>query len=158
LSVRYDVGATGSGTTIDATVWIFNTGTSTVSLDGLSLYYYLTLTGEVTTPLPRIDWANILPLSGGSADQVKDNLTISKQTMTAVTNADSYFLVTFSGGKQLVPNSRLQFHWTATDNDSQSFVQTNDYSFNASYTADAGTEWDHIVLKQASTVLWGIDP
>jgi hypothetical protein len=158
LSVRYDVGATGSGTAIDSTIWIFNDGTSTLSLDGVALYYYLTLSSEVKSPVPRIDWANIQKTSGGAADQVLGSLSISTQSLTPVTNADSYFMVTFSGGKSLQPGYRLQFHWTATNSNSESFVQSNDYSFNASYTSDSGTAWDHIVLKQGSAILWGKEP
>ena len=36
------------------------------------------------------------------------------------------------------------------------YTQTNDYSFDASKTSV--TTWDHVVLLQNSTVLWGTVP
>jgi hypothetical protein len=50
------------------------------------------------------------------------------------------------------------FRWTVQDFSSENFVQTNDYSFNATLTDSNGSEWSNVVLRESSTIIWGVDP
>jgi hypothetical protein len=108
--------------------------------------------------LQRINWGNLMAISGGAQTQIQGEITITAPTRlaTPVAGADSYVEFGFSGNRTLAGGQRVQFSWTVHNNASQSFNQTNDYSFNASMTAPSN--WDKVVLTQGQTVLWGVAP
>jgi hypothetical protein len=75
-----------------------------------------------------------------------------------VTNADTYIEFSFSSGHpMLAPQEVIEYSWQVQGNPSaDSFNQSNDYSWDASKTALA--PWDHVVLYQGGSVIWGTPP
>jgi len=77
----------------------------------------------------------------------------------AATGADSYIEFSFSSAHpSLGPGESADFSWRVNGPNQASdiYTQTNDYSFDASKTAV--TAWDHVVLLQNGSALWGTLP
>src|SRR5204863_774821 len=77
------------------------------------------------------------------------------------TNANAYVELGFaSGTPSLAPGEEPAFvDWQIHDsnNYSQHYNQSNDYSFDATKTS--ATVWDHVTLyRNGTTLLWGVAP
>jgi hypothetical protein len=144
-------------TAIGSEIWIVNNGTTTVDLSGMTLRYYLTITGEVPIAdlSSSINWAHTAPLVGGSQTQY-GGITIAAVAITpAVTGADTYLEFTL-GSTTLPPSYDLNFSWVTQNFDSLKFNQTNDYSFNGAATAETVTQT--VVLLNQGQVVVGTPP
>jgi hypothetical protein len=123
---------------------IVNNSTTSVDLSTLSVrYYFMAMSANM---VGDCDYAVI---GCGTLTQ--------KFYPTTGTMADTYLEVTFSSGT-LGPGAdtgdiepRLHDSGYAV-----SFVQANDYSFDATKTAYA--TWDHMTIYQSGTKVWGTPP
>ncbi len=157
LSVEYQVAdPTAMSAYIGATLSILNSATTSATLSGLSLRYYYTDEVHMTLQM-TINWSHI-STTGANAD-----VSVSSSFGTVVpaaTNADSYVEFTFSSGSHpaLGMGESAVFAWQMQGPDPahDMYTQTNDYSFDATKTSLAS--WDHVVLLQGGTVLWGTVP
>jgi hypothetical protein len=122
----------------------------------MTLRYYLTIAGEVPIAniVSSINWAHTAPIAGGAQSQW-NGITTTAVSMPPVPGADAYIQFTL-GSTMLPAGYELQFSWTTQNFASLNFVQTNDYSFNASDTSK--TPWSQVVLLQGGNVLWGVQP
>jgi len=157
MVVDYQNGQSATtSSSIGSQLWVVNNGTTTVDLTGMTLRYYLTIAGEVPIAdlVSNINWAHTSPVAGGSQSNW-GGITITAVPITPVSGADTYIQFTL-GATTLPAGYELEFSWTAQNYNSLSFVQTNDYSFNASATAE--TPWSNAVLLQGGNVLWGAMP
>jgi hypothetical protein len=132
-----------------------NSGTSSAPVSELKVRYYFT--DEVKkTPQITINWSHI-STSGANA-----SLTVSAavgSVVPAATGADTYVEFTLSSAHSMVaPGESADFSWrlNGPNQATDIYTQTNDYSFDATKTAV--TTWDHVVLLQNSSVLWGTLP
>jgi hypothetical protein len=143
-------------TAIGSQLWVLNNGSSTVDLTGAVLRYYLTIAGEVPLAdlMSNINWAHTAPIAGGAQTQWS-GITITAVSISPVSSADAYIQFTL-GSLMLPAGYQLQFSWTTQNYNSLNFNQSNDYSFNASATAE--TSWSKVALLQGSNVLWGVVP
>jgi mannan endo-1,4-beta-mannosidase len=156
LSVQYQVmDPAASSAYIGATLSILNSSSTSVTVSGLSLRYYYTDDVHMT-PQMTINWSHI-STSGANTDlSVSDSFAA---LTPSATGADSYIEFTFSSGHgALATGESAVFSWQMQGpNPAQDvYTQSNDYSFDASKTSL--TNWDHVVLLQGGSVLWGVVP
>jgi hypothetical protein len=158
MVVQYQVEISASmSAAIGSQIFVVNGGTSSVSLDDLTVRYYLT--NEVSASLSKtINWANVGPVGGASSGFSTGNITIAVVPMTTpVPMADTYVELGFTGNQTLPAGYRVQLSWAVQDFSSQNFNQTNDYSYNAADTT--ATNWQNVVLLyQGQSVVWGTVP
>ena len=133
-----------------------NSGASSAPVSALKVRYYFT--DEVhKTPQFMINWSHVT-IPGNIAD-----LTVTPAVaplVPAATGADTY--IEFS----LLSNSHpmlatgesadFSFHMNGPNQATDIYTQSNDYSFDSSKTVLA--IWDHVVLVQNGTVIWGAPP
>jgi hypothetical protein len=137
---------------ISCTLRVINNGTGTVAVNSLKLRYYLT--NDPVGTLQMMNNYQHIAIPGNQADLT---VTTAFVKMTPVTNADTYIEFSFSSGHpMLAPQEVLEYSWQVQDTGNDSFNQSNDYSFDASKTALA--PWDHVVLYQSGSVIWGTPP
>ena len=143
-------------TAIGAQIWVLNNGSTTADLTGMTLRYYLTITGEVPIAnfVSSVNWAHTAPIAGGAQSQW-NGITMTAMSSPPVSGADAYIQFTL-GSTTLPAGYELQFSWTTQNYASLNFVQTNDYSFNASFNSK--TPWSNVVLFQGGSILWGVVP
>lgn len=147
LKVQYQPGNTSTTINkIQATIQIVNTGSSSVSLNQLTLRYWFTRdTAQAVSVV--CDYAALgcgtITTSAGAASQPS-------------ATADYYFQVGFSSGTLAVGANTGKIKIRAYKADYSNFTQTNDYSFNASF--GSLTDWSNITLYQNGTLVWGTEP
>jgi hypothetical protein len=158
ISARYEPEITGaSGTGIGSKLIIANTGQNTLDLGTLKLRYYLT--NEVQAAINKtINWAWYRPNAGGNQVDKKGNVAFQVVPLDCTSaSANAFLEFTFAGAGNLEPDHQIYFSWTANNGASQSFMQSNDYSFDAA--AKEGTDDMKItVLKTDGTLVWGTEP
>jgi hypothetical protein len=77
----------------------------------------------------------------------------------ATLGADTYIEFRFSSGHSLLaPGESAVFSWQmqGPDPSKDVYTQTDDYSFDPSKTALA--TWNHVVLLENGSIVWGIAP
>ncbi len=157
LSVLYEVeDPAATSAYIGCELSISNSGTDSPALSDLKARYYFT--DEVhQTPQITINWSHV---STSGADQDLGVTFSVSSLVPPATNADTYIEFSFSsnGSPALNPGESGVFSWQLQGpNPSQDiYTQTNDYSFGASMTTL--TSWNHVVLLQSGTVVWGLTP
>jgi hypothetical protein len=132
-----------------------NSGTSMVTLSELKVRYYFT--DEVKkAPQITINWSHI---STSGANQSLSVGATPGTVVPAATGADSYIEFGLSSSHSMLgPGESADFSWrmNGPNQATDIYTQTNDYSFDASKTSV--TVWDHVVLMQNGSILWGTVP
>jgi hypothetical protein len=155
VTVQYKVvSAAAMSVYIQCELFVKNAGPNTYAVSDLKVRYYFT--DDVREPMSFSMNFSHIATSGANQD-----LTVTETSMAMVPTAptaDTYLEFSFSSSHStLAPGETLDFSWrynpTAQDN---SFNQTNDYSFDATKTAQA--DWSHVVAFQNGTVIWGAVP
>ncbi|WP_020124659.1 cellulose binding domain-containing protein [Streptomyces canus] len=150
LSVQYRTSASGASAD-QAEPWfkVRNTGTNSVSLQGVKLRYYFKADSANATYRFACSWA-----VKGCANITGTFGTLANPTATA----DRYLEIGFtSGAGSLAPGAdtgdmQLRFYqstWAPLN-------QSDDYSFGASQTSYA--DWSKVTAQLAGTTLWGQAP
>ncbi len=145
VKVQYknaDTSATDSQ--IKPTIQLVNTGSSAISLSGVTVRYYFTSDGGASTFTTNCDYAVL-----GCA-----TLTQSVSTASG-TNADHYLQVAFGSGTLAAGASTGDIQLRLNKTDWSNFSETNDYSYgtNTSY-ADA----PKITAYSGGTLVFGTTP
>jgi hypothetical protein len=157
LSVLYEVeDQTSSSAYIGCELSVLNSSSASPSISNFTIRYYYT--DEVhQTPQMTINWSHV---STSGADEDLEVTSSFVAISPPVTDADTYIEFSLASGSSptLAPGDAAQFSWQmqgplpAQD----VYTQTNDYSFNASLTTL--TAWNHVVLLESGTVVWGVVP
>jgi hypothetical protein len=147
LVVQYMTPTTGATADIAVHVEIANNGASAEDLTALTLRYWYTADGSLSQAF-ACDYAVL----GCGTVQAKF------VTMAApVATADHYLELSFTGGAIAAGAGsgeiQARFHDASY---AVTFTQTNDYSFNAAYTAYA--PWNHITLYRGGALVFGVEP
>jgi hypothetical protein len=154
LTVDYFTSTTSPTTTqIQANIEIVNTGSTALDLGTVTVRYWFTADGSKSQVF-NCDYAT----SSSPTDALGcvDIAATFMPLATPAAEADTYMQLSFSGGA--VPGGggtaeiELQFH----DVSYAMFTQTNDYSFNATFTAF--TAWNHITMYVNGALVWGVEP
>jgi len=149
LQLQYMPEETGLTTDkIEPEFQIVNNGSSSVALSQLTIRYWFTADSSAALN-PGCNYA----VSGCS------NVTETTGAVNPpVADADSYLQVGFtSGAGSLAANSTGgKIKLIVQKSDFSNFNQSNDYSFNASFTTF--TSWQNITLYQNGTLVWGTEP
>jgi hypothetical protein len=156
VSVLYQVGVSAASSAyIGCTLSIKNSGVASPAVADLKVRYYYT--DEVhLSPMMTINWSHI-STSGPDVD-----LSVTSafgSLVPAATGADSYVEFGFSSSHPaLATGESAVFAWQmqGPDPSKDVYTQTNDYSFDSSKTTP--TSWDHVVILQNGTVIWGTVP
>ncbi len=126
---------------------IYNNGTSTQSLTELTVRYYYTADGSQTQAY-SCDYAQI------GCGLVQANFVAMPAPKAT---ADHYLEISFTGGSIAAGSHtgdiQNRFHDTSYQS---TFTQKNDYSFDPSKTQF--TDWDHVTVYRAGTLVWGVEP
>ncbi|HEU5378218.1 MAG TPA: polysaccharide lyase family 7 protein [Ktedonobacteraceae bacterium] len=127
---------------------IVNNGSSSVALSQLTIRYWFTADSSATLN-PGCNYAVV-----GCSDIAETTGAVNPP----VTGVDSYLQVGFtSGAGSVTANSTGgKIKLIIQKSDFSNFDQTNDYSFNASFTAF--TNWQNVALYQNGTLVWGTEP
>jgi cellulose 1,4-beta-cellobiosidase len=141
---------------IQPNIEILNTGAAAQDLAAVTVRYWFNTDGSNSQAF-NCDYASsssaTAPLTC-TGDPEPMAMFVPLPTPTATANA--YMQLSFSGGT--IPGGggtaviELQFH----DADYATFTQTNDYSFNGTYTAF--TPWDRITMYVDGALVWGFEP
>lgn len=127
---------------------IVNNGSSSVALSQLTIRYWFTKDTSATLK-PGCNYAVV-----GCSNITETTGAINPP----VTGADSYLQVGFtSGAGSVAANSTGdKIKLIVQKSDFSNFDQTNDYSFNASFTTF--TNWQNVTLYQNGALVWGTEP
>lgn len=123
---------------------IKNTGSAAVDLSGLTIRYYFTKDGSASMNA-WVDWAAV----GSSI------VTASFGSLTA-TGADTYLEIGFASGTIPPGGQTGDIQLRLAKADWSNFNEANDYSYDATHTAYS--EWSHVTLYQAGSLISGIPP
>jgi len=132
-----------------------NAGPNSLAVSDIKVRYYFT--DEVKKAFQFNNNFQHINTSGSQADLTVTFKTVGMAPTTAT--ADTYIEFSFSSGHgQLGPNEALDFAWQmqGPNPGTDTFTQSNDYSFDASKTSL--TNWEHIVALQGTNLLWGTPP
>jgi|HubBroStandDraft_2_1064218.scaffolds.fasta_scaffold211236_2 hypothetical protein len=137
---------------IQANLQIVNMGTVEQNLANVTVRYWFTADGSQSQVF-ACDYA-ASPLSTDPISCPDVDATFVPVTPATAT-ADTYLELSFAGG--LLPiggmaQIYLQFH----DTSYRAFTQTNDYSFNETFTAL--TPWNQITMYVDGALVWGLEP
>ena len=153
LKVQYMPGdANASTTAIHPKIRVVNTGSVSVALDDINLYYWYT--AEVTTQTQT--WTCIsATIPGGCSNIVGDAYSLSPVRPAADAVLIDMFVI---GIGDLAPGQSFDIEYTITKSDGSLYTQTGDYSFNPSFTTY--TDWPKITLfyDPSYKVIWGTEP
>ena len=149
LVVQYLCGNVNASTQqIQPQFQILNKGASSVSLSSLTLRYFYTKDGSLSTAQNFIcDYAQI---GGGNVSAVFNTFT--------GTNADEYLELHFAAGAGSLAAgaSTGQIQARVFGTNYPTFSQANDYSFDPTKTSFA--DWANVTLYQNGTLVWGTEP
>jgi hypothetical protein len=152
----YTPTATAQTEQIQPNIEILNTGAAAQDLATVTVRYWFTTDGSNSQAF-SCDYASssstVAPLAC-TGDPEPTAMFVRLPTPT--TTANAYMQLAFSGGT--IPGGggtaviELQFH----DAEYTTFTQTNDYSFNGTYTSF--TPWDRITMYVGGALVWGFEP
>lgn len=147
LKVQYMPEVTAATTNkIQFDVQVVNTGSSSVALSQLTLRYWFTRdTAQAVSVI--CDYAAV-----GCGTLSESASPVAQPVATA----DYYLQVGFTSGILAGSASTGKIKLRAYKADYSNFAQSNDYSFNASFTAF--TDWANVTLYQNGTLIWGTEP
>ena len=156
LSVQFFNGSrAASASALSLNIKVTNTGNQDVDLKTLVLRYYFTKDINAT-PQITVDYADGNP-SGTQMEMTKLISARVSALTVAKTNADSAVLIGFkTGAPTLKPGGSVQVQARVNRADWSNYVQTNDYSFNA--TGSAYADWKKVTAFAGTQLLWGIEP
>lgn len=125
---------------------IINTGSSSFSLSQLTMRYWFTR--DTASPISTFcDYASL-----GCSIITTTSAADPQPTPTA----DTYLQVGFTSGTLAANSNTGKIKVRASKADFSNFDQTNDYSFNASFTTL--TDWPNVTLYQNGVLVWGTEP
>ncbi len=153
-TIKYDnENANTTTNPVGSIIRLYNDSGSTLNMAGVKIRYYFT--DEVTASYTKeFNWCNAGPSNslGGCNFGTK---TVTLHDMDCATaDADSYIEFAFSSGT-LPTGQLIEFSWDLFNTASQSWNQSNDYSYNSSTSE---ITWDRIVAYDGSTLLYGVEP
>jgi len=157
LSALYAVGTSAATSAyVGCEIAVQNSAAAAVPVSSLVARYYFT--DEVHLP-PQItiQWSHI-STSGPDVDLTVTTTVASLSP--AVVGADTHIDFAFSSSHSMLGRGESAvFSWQMNGPapDKDVYTQTNDYSFSASKAAPP-TPWDHVVLLQNGSVVWGKQP
>jgi cellulose 1,4-beta-cellobiosidase len=147
LAVQYKTGDTNAtDNQVKPHLNIKNNGTAAVNLSDLKIRYYFTKDGSQALS-SAIDWAQVGP----------SNVTVTFVAATG-TNTDTYAEIGFTAaaGSIAAGGQTGDIQLRIFKSDWTNFNEANDYSFDATKTAY--TNWNHVTLYQAGSLVWGLEP
>jgi hypothetical protein len=141
---------------VQCEIHVKNNGSVPVQVSELKLRYYFT--DEVKKP-PQImiNWSHVC-----APGNCGHTLTVTSAAMPNVppaSSADTYIEFGFSSGRTSLgsgDSADFTFQMQGPNPATDVYMQTNDYSFDASKTAVSA--WPNIVLLQNGNVAWGTPP
>ncbi|HET8842512.1 MAG TPA: cellulose binding domain-containing protein, partial [Ktedonobacteraceae bacterium] len=147
LKVQYMPNNTAISTTkLQPGLQIVNTGSSSVSLSQLTIRYWFTRDSAQSVSA-FCDFATI-----GCGSITQTAFVMSQPVATA----DYYLQVGFTAGTLNANANTGKLKIRASKSDFSTLTQSNDYSFNASFTDY--TDWQKVTLYQNGTLVWGTEP
>ena len=147
LSVQYMPNNTSSPTDkIQPELQISNSGGSSVALSSLTMRYWFTRDTAQTVDV-FCDYAAI-----GCGSVTETAAADPNPTSTA----DYYLQIGFSSGTLAANSNTGKIKIRASKADFSNFVQTNDYSYNGTFTSL--TNWQNVTLYQNGSLVWGTEP
>ena len=157
LKLQYtSMGAPGA-TTNGPHPWflIVNLGPTAVALSDLTIRYWYTADGAVAQ-VAVVDFA-----ANSATGQIPANNITSLFTPVARTGADTFLQLGFNAAAGTLAGNggttQVQSRFNSLNPDfGVTYVQTNDYSFDATKTAFA--DWTHVTLYRRGVLVWGIEP
>jgi cellulose binding protein with CBM3 domain len=123
---------------------LVNTGSSSVSLSGITIRYWFSRDGGASTFSTWCDYAVL-----GCGAITESVVGVSK------TNADAYLQVGFTGGTLAAGASTGEIQARLNKTDWSNFSESGDYSY-ATNTAFADVT--KITVYQNGTLIWGTEP
>lgn len=147
LKVQYMPEETSLTTTkIEPELEVVNTGSSSVSLSQLTIRYWFTR-----------DTAQAVSATCNYATMGCSNITEKTATMPqTIATTDDYLQIGFASGELAANTNSGKIKIRAYKSNYSHFDQSNDYSFNRSFTSF--TDWPNVTLYQNGTLVWGIEP
>jgi hypothetical protein len=137
---------TTPNTQLKVELQIVNTGGSSFSLSQLTIRYWFTR----DTASPISTFCDFASLGCGS---ITTGAVADPQPSAA---ADTYLQVGFTSGTLSANSNTGKIKVRASKSDFSNFNQTNDYSFNGSFTSL--TDWQNVTLYQNGVLVWGTEP
>ncbi|MEK4526229.1 MULTISPECIES: endo-1,4-beta-xylanase [Paenibacillus] len=127
---------------------IYNNGTSTVSLNELTIRYWYTVDGEKQQSF-FCDYAQL----GGS--QISGSIV---KLPAPVPGADHYLELKFGTGAGVIPvgGTSGEIHTRLHKADWSNYSEGDDYSFNPLQTSFA--DWTKVTLYRNGELVWGVEP
>jgi endoglucanase len=143
----YNQSTVATGNQVYLNIKLVNTGTSAINLSNIQMRYYYTVDGAK----PQTFYCDYTSVGSG-------NVTGTFVTMASPkTGADTYLEIGFAsaagslaGGGSVIVQARI------AKNDWTNYIQTDDYSFNA--TATNFADWTRMTGYVSGTLQWGIEP
>ena len=157
FSVQYkNLKTAASSPYIECQVLAKNSGPNTLSVADLKLRYYFT--DEVKKAPQFQNNFQHINISGSQAGLNVTQKVVGMAPTTSTADTFIEFSFTSPSHTTLSPGEALEFAWQmqGPDPSKDVFTQGNDYSWDAGKTAFA--DWDHLVLLQGNSPLWGITP
>lgn len=136
-------------------IHLINLGKGPVPLASLSLRYYFTVAGEDASPAQVTQCtANVAGATGGDITAVT---TWALTAVAPVFEADTYLNVSFQAATtSLAPGDAVTIYSTLSYTDGGPMIQSNDYSFDASATADQ--PFARIPVYLDGALVYGVPP
>jgi endoglucanase len=144
-----------SSSNLSLNIKVINTGNQDVDLQTVVLHYYFTKDADIAQQI-NVDYADGKP--AGSQLEMTPLIDAKIAPLgVAKTNADTEVLIGFKAGAPLLkPGGYVQIQARVNRTDWSNFLQTNDYSFNA--TSSAYGDWEKVTAYAGTNLLWGIEP